>query len=47
MKNINASNMGDLYIILSTMAILIVIEIGWPLLRYIEDNKEDDSDLDK
>ena len=45
MKNINANNMEDLYIILSITAILIVIEIGWPLIRYIEDNKEDDSDL--
>lgn len=39
--------MEDLYMILATTAILIMIEIGWPLLRYIEDNKEDDSDLDQ
>ena len=43
---INANKMADLYIILSIIGILIFIELGCPFIKYVEKNKEDDSDLD-
>lgn len=37
--------MDDIYIIISVIGILAIVELGFPFIRYIEDNKEDDSDL--